>query len=221
MRALESSATAEARRRWNRHQTEQVCRGNCQLNQDPTPPAHLPPELRPELLPAPKKGKPVIEAAARATGRGGPQRQNRTIVLLLTRPQAEQLGEDGSGAPFLPIPRLVPPITFRKRLRGALPRSRARGRRAQTRQHPPQAPAEQPRSHAQAPAEDDPQRSHTGSGAHAPAASCPRARRAGQPSIASRKKALSGRVTPLLSKSGCISSPGIPLMLVNLKVAIS
>ena len=43
---------------------------------------------------------------------------------------------------------------------------------------------------------------------------------AGQPSIASRKKALSGRVTPLLSKSGCISSPGIPLMLVNLKVAI-
>ena len=106
-----------------------------------------------------------------------------------------------------PIPRLVPPITFRKRLRGALPRSRARGRRAQTRQHTPQAPAEQPRSHAQAPAEDDPQRSHTGSGAHAPAASCPRARRAGQPSIASRKKALSGRVTPLLSKSGCIFSP--------------
>eukprot|EP01046_Picozoa_sp_COSAG06_P012533 COSAG06_NODE_739_length_12671_cov_28.300907_9_plen_104_part_00 len=36
---------------------------------------------------------------------------------------------------------------------------------------------------------------------------CPRARRAGQPSIASRKKALSGRVTPLLSKSGCIFSP--------------
>ena len=127
--------------------------------------------------------------------------------------------EDGSGAPLFGIPRLLPPITFRKRLRGALPRSRARGRRAQTRQHTPQAPAEQPRSHAQAPAEDDPQRSHTGSGAHAPAASCPRARRAGQPSIASRKKALSGRVTPLLSKSGCISSPGIPLMLVNLKVA--
>ena len=157
--------------------------------------------------PAPKKGKPVIEAAARATGRGGPQRQNRTIVLLLTRPQAEQLGEEGSGAPFFGIPRLVQPITFRKRLRGALPRSRARGRRAQTRQHTPQAPAEQPRSHAQAPAEDDPQRSHTGSGAHAPAASCPRARRAGQPSIASRKKALSGRVTPLLSNSGCIFSP--------------
>ena len=138
----------------------------------------------------------------------------------VTPRQAANWVDEGSGAPFFGIPRLVPPITFRKRLRGALPRSRARGRRAQTRQHTPQAPAEQPRSHAQAPAEDDPQRSHTGSGAHAPAASCPRARRAGQPSIASRKKALSGRVTPLLSKSGCISSPGIPLMLVNLKVAI-
>ena len=34
---------------------EQVSRGNCQLNQDPTPPAHLLPELRPELLPAEEK----------------------------------------------------------------------------------------------------------------------------------------------------------------------
>ena len=128
----------------------------------------------------------MIEAAARATGRGGPQRQNRTIVLLLTRPQAEQLGEDGSGAPFLPIPRLVPPITFRKRLRGALPRSHARGRRAQTRQHTPQAPAEQPRSHAQAPAKDDLQRPHTGTGTHGPEASSLRARRAGQRRIPGR-----------------------------------
>ena len=151
----------------------------------------------------------------------GPQRQNGTMNRRVTPRQAANWVEEGSGAPFFGIPRLVPPITFRKRLRGALPRSRARGRRAQTRQHTPQAPAEQPRSHAQAPAEDDPQRSHTGSGAHAPAASCPRARRAGQPSIASRKKALSGRVTPLLSKPGCISSPGIRLMLVNLKVAIN
>eukprot|EP01046_Picozoa_sp_COSAG06_P116626 COSAG06_NODE_63626_length_261_cov_237.993827_1_plen_60_part_10 len=52
MRALESSATAEAPRGWNIHQMEQVCRGNCALDQDPTPPAHLLPELRPELLPA-------------------------------------------------------------------------------------------------------------------------------------------------------------------------
>ena len=110
----------------------------------------------------------------------------------VTPRQAANWVEEGSGAPFFGIPRLVPPITFRKRLRGALSRSRARGRRAHTRQHAPPTPALQRRHHAQAPAEDDPQRSHTGSGAHAPAASCPRARRAGQPSIASRKKALSG-----------------------------
>ena len=55
VRALESSATAEVHRGWNRHQMEQVSRGNCQLNQDPTPPAHLLPELRPELLPAEEK----------------------------------------------------------------------------------------------------------------------------------------------------------------------
>jgi hypothetical protein len=35
----------------------------------------------------------------------------------------------------------------------------------------------------------------------------PEARRVGQPSIASRKTALGGRVAPLLSKSGCIFSP--------------
>ena len=67
--------------------------------QAPTP-RHAPRRVRTSSCET-KKGKPVIEAAARATGRGGPQRQNRTIVLLLTRPQAEQLGEEGSGAPFL------------------------------------------------------------------------------------------------------------------------
>jgi len=69
VRALESSATAEVHRGWNRHQMEQVSRGNCQLNQDPVPPAHLLPELRPKLLP-PKKRKSVIKVVARATERG-------------------------------------------------------------------------------------------------------------------------------------------------------
>ena len=55
VRALESSATAEVHRGWNKPQMEQVSRGNCQLNQDPAPPAHLLPELRPELLPAEEK----------------------------------------------------------------------------------------------------------------------------------------------------------------------
>ena len=104
----------------------------------------------------------------------GPQRQNGTMNRRVTPRQAANWVEEGFGAPFFGIPRLVPPITFRKRLRGALSRSRARGRRAHTRQHAPPTPALQRRRHAQAPAEDDPQRSHTGSGAHAPAASCPR-----------------------------------------------
>eukprot|EP01046_Picozoa_sp_COSAG06_P011782 COSAG06_NODE_677_length_13149_cov_37.657854_9_plen_250_part_00 len=82
--------------------------------------------------------------------------------------------------------RLVPSNSFRQRLRGALPRSRARGRRAQTRQHTPPAPAEQPRSHAQAPAKDDLQRPHTVTGTHGPGASSLRARRAGQRRIPGR-----------------------------------
>ena len=68
-----------------------------------------------------------------------------------------------------------------------LNRSQARGRRAQTRQHTPPAPAAQPRSHAQAPAKDDPQRRHTGTGAHGAGASSLRARRAGQRRITSRQ----------------------------------
>ena len=96
------------------------------------------------------------------------------------------VSKDGSGAPLLPFPRLVPSNTFRRRLRGALPRSRARGRRAQTRQHTPPAPAEQPRSHAQAPAKDDLQRPHTVTGTHGPGASSLRARRAGQRRIPGR-----------------------------------
>jgi hypothetical protein len=50
VRALESSATAEIHKGWNIHQMEHVSPGNCALNQDPAPPAHLLPELRPELL---------------------------------------------------------------------------------------------------------------------------------------------------------------------------
>ena len=114
------------------------------------------------------------------------QLQNGSKNLLLTRPQAGNWVEDGSGAPLLPFPRLVPSNSFRQRLRGALPRSRARGRRAQTRQHTPPAPAEQPRSHAQAPAKDDLQRPHTVTGTHGPGASSLRARRAGQRRIPGR-----------------------------------
>ena len=79
-----------------------------------------------------------------------------------------------------------PTSDYMQRLRGALPRSRARGRRAQTRQHTPPAPAEQPRSHAQAPAKDDLQRPHTVTGTHGPGASSLRARRAGQRRIPGR-----------------------------------
>ena len=114
------------------------------------------------------------------------QLQNGSKNLLLTRPQAGNWVEEGSGAPLLCFPRLVPSNSFRQRLRGALPRSRARGRRAQTRQHTPPAPAEQPRSHAQAPAKDDLQRPHTVTGTHGPGASSLRARRAGQRRIPGR-----------------------------------
>ena len=47
---------------------EQVSRGNCQLNQDPTPPAHLLPELRPELLPAEEKKALKKEEAIEKAG---------------------------------------------------------------------------------------------------------------------------------------------------------
>ena len=141
------------------------------------PPSFFPPKT--------KKGKPVIERRREPPG-AGPQLENGTIVLLLTRPQAGNWVEDGSGAPRMKIPRLVPSNSFRQRLRGALPRSRARGRRAQTRQHTPPAPAEQPRSHAQAPAKDDLQRPHTVTGTHGPGASSLRARRAGQRRIPGR-----------------------------------
>jgi hypothetical protein len=116
-------------------------------------------------------------AAAAAVRRGG--------MACAARSSARQACW-ASGAPLLPIPRLVPSNSFRKRLRGALLRSHARGRRAQTRQHTPPAPAEQPRSHAQAPAKDDPQRPHPGTGTHGPGASSLRARRAGQRRIPGR-----------------------------------
>ena len=143
-------------------------------------------QARAHVLLRDEERKACDRAAARATRRAGPQRQNRTVDRRVTPRQAANWVEEGSGAPFFGIPRLVPPITFRKRLRGALPRSRARGRRAQTRQHTPQAPAEQPRSHAQAPAKDDLQRPHTVTGTHGPGASSLRARRAGQRRIPGR-----------------------------------
>jgi hypothetical protein len=77
----------------------------------------------------------------------------------------------------------------------ALSRSRSRGRRQKTPRNGPLAPAPQAPHHARAPAEDDPPRSRPSTGAHAPAASSPRARSAGQPIIASCNMALSGRVT--------------------------
>ena len=94
---------------------------------------------------------------------------------------------------------LVRLVSFRKYFleapQNALSRSRSKRRRQKTPHNGPLAPAPQAPHHARAPAEDDPPRSHPSTGAHAPAASSPRARSAGQPIIASRKKALSGRVT--------------------------
>jgi hypothetical protein len=52
-----------------------------------------------------------------------------------------------------------------------------------------------------------PRRTRAGRPPAASLASSPRARRAGQPRIASRNKALGGRVAPLLPKSGCIPVP--------------
>ena len=71
----------------------------------------------------------------------------------------------------------------------ALSRSRARGRRPKTPRNGPLAPVPQAPHHARAPAKDDPPRSHPSGGAPAPAASSPWARSAGQPIIASHKKA--------------------------------
>ena len=84
---------------------------------------------------------------------------------------------------------------FAQAPQNALSRSRARGRRPKTPRNGPLAPVPQAPHHARAPAEDDPPRSHPSTGAHAPAASSPRARSAGQPIIASCNMALSGRVT--------------------------
>ena len=77
----------------------------------------------------------------------------------------------------------------------ALSRSRSKRRRQKTPHNGPLAPASQAPHHARAPAEDDPPRSRPSTGAHAQAASSPGARSAGQPIVASRSRALSGRVT--------------------------
>jgi hypothetical protein len=55
VRALESLATAEVHKGWIRLLMEQVDRRNPAFYPETVPPAHLLPELRPELLPAEEK----------------------------------------------------------------------------------------------------------------------------------------------------------------------
>jgi hypothetical protein len=83
VRALESSATAEVHKGWNIHQMEQVSPGNCALNQDPAPPAHLLPELRPELLPAEEK-----KACDRGGGESHRARAQTAPLVLAPRDSA-------------------------------------------------------------------------------------------------------------------------------------